>query len=234
MLPRIVLALALVGTVPLARAQHAGPLDPVALAARHGFRADDLGIVLFDPASGRVLVEHRADAPFIPASTEKVPTALAALDTLGAEFRFATTLHASGPVRDGVLTGDLVLRGGGDPTLDTNALRTLVAALTGAGITRVDGAFLVDDSLYPGAAAIDPRQPEAATYNPAISALSVNYNRVELRWRRNTKDPHRIDATILSPAAGGELPISAVGTAALEEPPDPRLEFVFAATPSPR
>src|SRR6188768_2953042 len=120
MRPRIVLALALLCIAPLARAQDPAPIDPAALAARHGFQSHDLGIVLFDPASGRVLLEHRGDAPFIPASTEKVPTALAALDTLGAGFRFATTLHAAGPVYDGVLKGDLVLRGGGDPQLDTN------------------------------------------------------------------------------------------------------------------
>ncbi len=234
MLLRLALALVFAGTAPLARAQDAAPLDPAEVAARHGFRAHDLGVLLFDPASGRVLVEHRADAPFIPASTEKVGTALAALDTLGPGFRFTTTLHATGPVRDGVLDGDLVLRGGGDPTLDTNALRTLVAGLTGAGVTRVDGRFRVDDSLYPRAAEIDPGQPEAATYNPAVSALSVNYNRIELRWRREAADPRRIVASILSPAAGGELAVSGVGTDVLDTPSAPRIDFVFAATPSPR
>jgi D-alanyl-D-alanine carboxypeptidase/D-alanyl-D-alanine-endopeptidase (penicillin-binding protein 4) len=234
MLSRILPALALLAVAQFARAQEAPPLVPAAFAARHGFRAEELGVLLFDPASGRILVEHRADAPFIPASTEKVPTALAALDMLGPAFRFATTLHATGAVQDGVLAGDLVLRGGGDPTLDTNGLRTLVATLAGTGITRVDGAFLVDDSLYPRAAEIDPRQPEAASYNPPVSALSVNYNRIELRWRRDAADPRHLDATVLSPAAGGELPITAVGTAPLDGPPNPRLEFVFAATPRPR
>ena len=234
MLTRIVLAFALLFIAPLARAQDPAQIDPGALAARHGFQPHDLGIVLFDPASGRVLLEHRGDAPFIPASTEKVPTALAALDTLGAGFRFATTLHAAGPVYDGVLKGDLVLRGGGDPQLDTNALRTLVKSLTGAGITRIEGAFLIDDSLFPSAAEIDPQQLAAAPYNPAVSALSVNFNRVELRWRRDARDPQRVDATVLSPAAGGELPITAVGAAPLDGPPDPRLAFVFAGTPSPR
>jgi D-alanyl-D-alanine carboxypeptidase/D-alanyl-D-alanine-endopeptidase (penicillin-binding protein 4) len=234
MLLRLVLALSLVGTAPLARGQVAGPHDPAELVARHGFRTDDLGFLLFDPASGRVLAEHRADSPFIPASTEKVGTALAALDTLGPGFRFATTLYATGPVENGVLGGDLVLRGGGDPTLDTNALRTLVADLASAGVTRIEGAFLVDDSLYPRASEIDPRQPEAATYNPAVSALSVNYNRIELRWQRETTDQHRIAATITSPAAGGQLPVIGVGADVLDGQPDPRIEFVFAAAPSPR
>lgn len=231
MLVAFALALSLLGTAPIARAADA--LDPAALAARHGFRADDFGFVLFDPASGQVIAEHRADAPFIPASTTKVATALAVLETLGPDFRFATTLHATGTVRDGALDGALHLRGGGDPTLDGKALRALVAALGRAGITRVDGSLLVDDTLYPPAAEIDPRQPEAATYNPAVGALAVNFNRIELRWRREA-DRSGFVTTITSPSAGGSVPVTGLATDVLDGQVDPRIEFVFAPSPTPR
>ena len=77
------------------------------------------------------LWRHDADARLLPASTEKLFTAAVALSELGPGFRWRTTLWASGPVHDSVLHGDLVLEGGGDPTLgmpDGTGLGGLAAA----------------------------------------------------------------------------------------------------------
>ena len=231
-------ATALLGTllasaVALAGAARADGADPAAVAARHGFSPDVLGVMLFDPATGEVLAQHGADRPFIPASTTKVTTALAALEILGPGHRFATTLLATGEVTDGTLHGDLQLRGGGDPTLDTDGLRELVAGLRAAGIRRVAGTFCFDESLFPRAAEIDLLQPASVQYNPAVSALSVNYNRVELRWRRDGQG--RFSAKVLSPADGGALPVRGIATGAFTGGAlDPRIDFVFAPEPSPR
>jgi len=203
------------------------------LAARHGFAPADVGFLLFDPADGRVVDEHNAEQPFIPASTTKVATALAALEVLGGDFRFATTLHATGLVAGGVLSGDLYLRGGGDPTLTSDGLRRLVADLRAAGVTRVDGAFFYDESLFPRASEIDVLQPEAATYNPVVDALAVNYNRVVLRWKREAK-ARKPATTIVSPADGGALPVHGLVTGTLEPGLDPRIEFAFAPGAEPR
>jgi D-alanyl-D-alanine carboxypeptidase/D-alanyl-D-alanine-endopeptidase (penicillin-binding protein 4) len=216
----------------LTPAASADDADPAEVAARHGFSPDVLGVVLFDAATGKVLAQHGADRPFIPASTTKVTTALAALEILGAEHRFATTLLATGEVVDGTLAGDLYLHGAGDPTLTSDDLRELVAALGRAGIRRVDGALFFDESLYPRASEIDLLQPESAQYNPAVAALSVNYNRLELRWQPDGKGKR--GAQLLSPADGGALPVRSVTTATLDARLDPRIEFVFAAEPSPR
>jgi serine-type D-Ala-D-Ala carboxypeptidase/endopeptidase (penicillin-binding protein 4) len=207
-------------------------VDAEQLATRHGFAPSQLGFLLFDPATGAVLDEHDADTAFIPASTTKVATALAALDVLGADFRFATTLLATGDVVDGTLRGDLYLRGGGDPTLSSDDLRALVAELRAAGVRRVDGALFFDETLYPRAPEIDALQPEAAPYNPAVSALSVNYNRIELRWRRDAGG--RRTTEVLSPADGGALPVRSIGTGVLDADLDPRIEFLFSAEPGPR
>jgi len=220
-------ALVLLAT-PLARAE---PLDAAALAVRHGFPPQQVGFLLFDATSGRVLDQHRADEPFIPASTTKVTTALAALEILGRDFRFVTTLLATGPIEAGVLRGDLYLRGGGDPTLSSDDLRTLARALRDAGVRRVDGSFLFDESLFPRSAEIDLLQPEAATYNPAVGALSVNYNRLELRWKRGGAG---YTAKLLSPADGGAIAVRGVGTGVLGSKLDPRIDFVFAPEPEPR
>jgi D-alanyl-D-alanine carboxypeptidase/D-alanyl-D-alanine-endopeptidase (penicillin-binding protein 4) len=228
------LVLAMLGAVLAAAATLASAAtDPDALAARHGFAPAHVGFLLFDAASGRVLEQHRADEPFIPASTTKVTTALAALEILGTDFRFATTLLASGPIENGTLHGDLYLRGGGDPTLSSDDLRGLAGALRRSGIRRIDGRFLFDESLYPRSGEIDLLQPEAASYNPAVSALSVNYNRLEVRWKKadGSRDP---EARLLSPADGGALPVRGIATGVLEPGLDPRIEFVFSTTPAPR
>jgi D-alanyl-D-alanine carboxypeptidase/D-alanyl-D-alanine-endopeptidase (penicillin-binding protein 4) len=119
-----------------------------------------------------------------PASTAKALTALYALDRLGAGHRFATRLVATGPVVDGRLDGDLVLVGGGDPTLDTNGLGTLAAALKAAGVREVRGRFGVWGGAIPLIDEIDPEQPSHVAYNPAVSALNLNYNRVYFEWVR--------------------------------------------------
>ena len=65
----------------------------------------------------------------LPASTQKVITALAALIQLGPDFRFTTTLETKGNVENGVLKGDLVARFGADPTLKRQDIRNMVATL---------------------------------------------------------------------------------------------------------
>ncbi|MBY0279509.1 D-alanyl-D-alanine carboxypeptidase/D-alanyl-D-alanine-endopeptidase [Candidatus Binatia bacterium] len=225
-------ALLIALTLAVGRSAGAEDVDVAAVATRHGFAPDVPGVVLFDAGTGEILAQHGADRPFIPASTTKVTTALAALEILGPEHRFATTLLATGEIANGTLHGDLYLRGGGDPTLSSDGLRDLVAGLRRAGIQRVDGAFFFDESLYPRAAEIDPLQPESAPYNPAVSALSVNYNRLELRWQRDAAG--KPAARLLSPADGGALPVHGIATGALDDDLDPRIELVFASDPSPR
>ncbi len=119
-----------------------------------------------------------------PASVAKAITALYALEHLGAGHRFPTRLIATGPVQGGRLAGDLVLAGGGDPTLSTDTLGEMAAALRAAGITAVAGNFLVWGGALPFVRAIDTTQPDYLGYNPAISGLNLNFNRVHFEWKR--------------------------------------------------
>jgi D-alanyl-D-alanine carboxypeptidase/D-alanyl-D-alanine-endopeptidase (penicillin-binding protein 4) len=188
-------ALALMLAVPLllaradgAAAQRAEPGSPDFTAAgaiaAHGFPADQVGYVLFELAGGRVIASHNADRPFIPASVAKVPTTVAALSVLGADYRFETSLWATGPVNAGRLDGDLVLRGGGDPVLTTDDMAGLVEALEAHGIAEISGRFGYDETWLASAGAIDPTQPESASYNPGVGALSLNFNIVHVTWER--------------------------------------------------
>jgi D-alanyl-D-alanine carboxypeptidase/D-alanyl-D-alanine-endopeptidase (penicillin-binding protein 4) len=119
-----------------------------------------------------------------PASVAKAITALYALDALGAEHQFETQLMATGGVVDGMIMGDLLLVGGCDPTLDSDALATMAANLKAAGITGVKGGFKIYEAGLPVLARIDPKQPDQVGYNPGVSSLALNYNRVHFEWKR--------------------------------------------------
>ncbi len=134
--------------------------------------------------SGQMLEGHHASSGLPPASVTKILTALYALDYLGPNHRFFTSLVAVGEVSGGVLRGDLVLRGGGDPTLDTNGLASLARTLKAAGIREVSGQFLVWGGALPASKRIDGKQPDHAGYNPAVSGIALNFNRVHFEWKR--------------------------------------------------
>ncbi len=154
-------------------------------AARLGGRVT---AALADARTGELLDAVGPEVLMPPASTAKAPTSVYALNLLPQGHRFATRALATGPVRSGRLEGDLVLSGSGDPTLDTDALGQLAADLKAAGVTEVEGRFLFDASAMPELPWIDPDQPEYVGYNPAISGLNLNYNRVHFEWKRGSPD----------------------------------------------
>lgn len=138
------------------------PQDPAAALAE--LRADPaldgarVGVFVRDLAGDRVVVEHDSDYGFMTASNMKLVSIAVALATLGAEFRFRTSLVATGPVRGGVLSGDLVLVGAGDPTFggrqegdDPRAVlqRLVATAVREHGLRRVTGDVLGDDDFQP-------------------------------------------------------------------------------------
>jgi len=155
--------------------------------------------VLADASSGAVRFARAADAPLPPASVAKAITAAYAFDTLGPGHRFTTRVLATGPVRDGVLDGDLVLAGGGAPGLSSADLAALAAQMTAAGLREVRGAFHVWDGALPRIAEIDPAQPDHVGYNASVSGLNLNYNRVHFEWRRRGD---AYDVTMQAPAGG--------------------------------
>ncbi len=95
--------------------------------------------VYVEAEDGTVLVAQAAERAVHPASVSKVPTTLALLRELGADYRFATRFSASGPLREGAIAGDLVVEGSGDPFfVDENALLVMLA-LHDLGLRRVAG-----------------------------------------------------------------------------------------------
>ncbi|MEZ5778921.1 MAG: D-alanyl-D-alanine carboxypeptidase [Paracoccaceae bacterium] len=140
--------------------------------------------VVADAATGLVLEARDADQPMPPASTAKVATSLYALNHLGAKHRFATRLIATGPVSGGLIQGDLILAGGGDPTLSTDNLGDMARNLARQGVRGVTGRYMVWGGALPYIEAIDTTQPAWLGYNPSVSGLNLNFNRVNFVWKR--------------------------------------------------
>lgn len=110
--------------------------------------------------SDDVLFAHQADRLMIPASTMKLITLAVAAERLGWDYRYETQLLSAGSVVDGVLRGDLIVRGSGDPTINTNAgdsdrapvFESWAETLGAAGITAIAGRVVGDDNRVEDAA----------------------------------------------------------------------------------
>ncbi|KEO52884.1 D-alanyl-D-alanine carboxypeptidase/D-alanyl-D-alanine-endopeptidase [Thioclava pacifica] len=144
----------------------------------------DIGFVVADLRSGQVLEQRWGGKAMPPASALKSITSLYALEQLGSDFRFGTRLIATGPVAGGLIQGDLVLAGGGDPTLSTDDLQAMAKALASKGVRGVTGRFLTWAGALPYEREIADDQPVYAGYNPSISGLMLNFNRVHFQWKR--------------------------------------------------
>ena len=129
-------------------------------------------------STGEIIYQANADGKVTPASTLKLLTSAAALETLGEEYRFTTDLLTDGHVAKGVLNGNLYLRGQGDPTLLKKDLDQFAATLSKLGVKKINGDLIGDDSwfdsvrLSPG---ID-RSDETFYYAAQISGLTLSPN----------------------------------------------------------
>lgn len=178
-------ALALSGRALLAQGTALAALDhgapgfdagPAIAAANLG---GSVSFAVMDPENGALLAGQDAGLSRAPASTLKTITALYALDRLGAGHQFRTRVLRAGDA--------LILAGGGDPVLDSDALAELakntVAAEKAAGRTP-PAQFLVWGGALPRLPEITSGQDVHLSYNPAVSGLNLNFNRVYLDWRR--------------------------------------------------
>jgi len=166
------------GTVPAVSAK-----TPEALikSAKLGGR---LAFSVSDARTGLTLESRNGALPLPPASTAKTITAAYALATLGGGYRYRTRILAAGRIANGRLDGDLILAGGGDPTLNTDQLGDLARDLKGAGLREVSGRFLVYSGALPFVDRIDDDQLEHASYNPALNGMNLNFNRVHFEWKK--------------------------------------------------
>ncbi|WGE32408.1 serine-type D-Ala-D-Ala carboxypeptidase [Actinobacillus genomosp. 2] len=96
----------------------------------------------------QILTQYQSDIFMLPASTQKVFTALAAKLALPQDFRFQTALLTNGKVEHGILKGDLVAKFSGDPDLTSGQLYQLINELKKQGITKIEGNLILDTAVF--------------------------------------------------------------------------------------
>ncbi|MEY3475120.1 MAG: D-alanyl-D-alanine carboxypeptidase/D-alanyl-D-alanine-endopeptidase [Pseudomonadota bacterium] len=130
-----------------------------------------------DATASVVRLRHRDTVPVNPASLMKLVTTFAALEQLGPTYSWATPVYIDGPVRNGVLQGNLYIQGRGDPKLVSERLWLLMRRVQGLGIQQIAGNIVLDRSAF----TVPPQDPGAfdgerlRPYNAAPDALLVNY-----------------------------------------------------------
>ena len=106
------------------------------------------GIAVIDLVSGATVFERNADTPLVPASTAKLPLLVAAIGLLGPGFRTHTDVLTAAPIVGGVLRGDIVLKGYGDPRLSSEGLSRLAGIVRSLGVTTITGSVVADESAF--------------------------------------------------------------------------------------
>ena len=156
------------------------------------------GVKVVSVSDGATVYERNARQQFIPASNMKIYTTAAALDLLGADYRWQTSAYAlARPDAAGTVDGDLILYGRGAPDLVTdgkeNSLAKLADAVHARGVKRVRGNVIGDESYFRGSLIGDGWQWNDLQwyFGAEASALTVNANEIDL----NLLPPAKADAT---------------------------------------
>ena len=190
--------------------------DPV-IAHQH------VGVVAAQLSDGDLLFSRNADQRFNPASNTKMLTTGAAIARLGGDFRYLTALYGTPPDAEGVVEGDLVLRGSSDPSFGTGDLVELARSLADRGVTRVHGDLVVDrrpigyeaagggDGLILNRNAVtvkvratEPRHAAVVTVEPALPGVTVENHTTTTKGKRShlSLDTHRKDEHLVIEVRG--------------------------------
>ena len=144
-------------------------------------RKNNFGIKIYSLDRGEALFELREKTLFIPASNLKILTTAVALETLGPNYRFPTRLYTDGTLEDGVLRGNLYIKGYGDPKFVTEQMWLLVNELKNLPVHKITGNVIGDDSFFDDRKRIKTwiKNPGAQAYEAPLGALSFNFNTVQ-------------------------------------------------------
>jgi D-alanyl-D-alanine carboxypeptidase/D-alanyl-D-alanine-endopeptidase (penicillin-binding protein 4) len=183
----LVLALAAPGWVP-AVAQSLPPEVEAALA-RAKVPRDAVTMLVADADAIRPpRLAWRAQAQVNPASIMKLVTTYAALDLLGPAFTWTTPVYVDGPIQNGVLAGNLYIKGQGDPKLVLERLWLLLRRVQGLGIHTINGDIVLDRSAFE-VPDVDPAAFDGEglrPYNAAPDALLINFKSMVMTFIPNS------------------------------------------------
>jgi D-alanyl-D-alanine carboxypeptidase/D-alanyl-D-alanine-endopeptidase (penicillin-binding protein 4) len=160
------------------------PAEVEAALAGSGLPRDAVVMLVAPAEGGAPRVAHRIDDPVNPASVAKLATTFAALELLGPTYTWTTPVFFDGPVRLGVLEGNLVIKGQGDPKLVIERLWLMLQRVRAMGVHTIAGDIVLDRSAF----ALPPHDPRAfdgeplRPYNAGADALLVNFKTVALTF----------------------------------------------------
>ena len=182
----LLLVCVLMGRGALAQAL---PAEVLAALSRAQVPPDAVAMLVME-AEGRAVprLSHRSEVPMNPASVTKLVTSYAALDLLGPAFVWRTPVWLDGPVVAGVLKGNLVIQGQGDPKLVQERLWLLLRRVQGLGVQHIAGNIMLDQHAFnlpasqPGDFDGEPLRP----YNAAPQALLLNFKSMLLTFTPDT------------------------------------------------
>lgn len=191
----------------------------------------DVSFIVTDLKTGATLAEAGADSLINPASNAKMITSAAALTLLKPEYRFKTDYYVAGTLKDGTLTGNLVVKGYGDPTIVSERVTKVANELFLFGIERITGSVVVDESWFDAneeARGWELEESPDRAYAAPINALSVNYNAVAVYVRPGSAPGMpailRVDPPSERVHLSGEVMTEAVGRGVIlvsQKDPDP-------------
>jgi serine-type D-Ala-D-Ala carboxypeptidase/endopeptidase (penicillin-binding protein 4) len=184
LLPSLLVVAALLqvpGTAP-ARDRDFLPPEVEQALARRKIPGSSLSVFVREVGRDEPLLSYNSTVPRNPASTMKLVTTFAALEQLGPAYTWRTRAYATGPIRDQVLEGNLVLVGGGDPFMSMERWWAFASGLRQSGVTRIAGDVVIDNSFFVSQGddrgAFDNRPYRS--YNVLPDALLVNFQTVTI------------------------------------------------------
>ncbi|MEO8605713.1 MAG: D-alanyl-D-alanine carboxypeptidase/D-alanyl-D-alanine-endopeptidase [bacterium] len=193
--------------------------ERLARALKHpGTKGAQVGALVVS-SDGATLFAQRAEQPLIPASNQKILTALAALASFGPAHQFSTTILSEAPLGADGSVATLIARGGGDPALTSEELWRLAADLRLRGLTHVRGELVLDDGYF-DAERWNPAWGEgsARAYHAGVAALTANFGSfsVEVAPPARAGAPPRVNIDPPTPyfqlgssvRVGGDAPLS--------------------------
>ena len=154
-----------------------------------------LSVNIVNSNNGNTIYSYQADTPRLVASNVKLFTALFGLENLRADFHWQTQLFYTGNIDNGILNGDLYLKGGGDPTLDDKALYKLFGQLKRLGIKKIKGNVIFDNSIFNTKPTysmieytdydVDTVIPNGVIINGNIVQFTILINKQQVQLRNN-------------------------------------------------
>jgi D-alanyl-D-alanine carboxypeptidase/D-alanyl-D-alanine-endopeptidase (penicillin-binding protein 4) len=143
-------------------------------------KSKSYGVEIYSLDRREILYQNRKDHLYVPASNQKLITTAAALKYLGPDYRYSTRLFTTGKVEDGVLYGDLYIKGYGDPKLVSEQMWLLVNELKNIRVHKMVGNIIADNSFFDSLLRVKTwKQANGSeAYNAPLGALSFNFNTV--------------------------------------------------------